>query len=380
MRKEKLSWVEIDLCAFIANLTEFRKRIGGARLCLVVKANGYGHGILPISKIAQENGADWLGVATLDEANILRKGGIHKPILILGYVTMRHLPEVVRNGYHLTIFNLEALQRLSAICRKSRARAHIHLKLETGTHRHGIMERDLPDFVQFLQEHRELAVEGVSMHFANIEDTTDHTYAMKQLERFERLVGHLESDGIRPKLRHTACTAATILFARTHFDLVRLGIGAYGYWPSRETYVSTKERKGARMTLQPILTWKTVVGQIKEVPAGSAIGYGGTYRTTRPTRIAVLPVGYYDGYDRGLSNGAYVLIRSKHAPVRGRVCMNVMMVDVTDIPEAALEDEVVLLGRQGEEMITAEQLAGWAGTINYEIVSRINPELPRVLV
>lgn len=380
MRKEKLSWVEIDLCAFIANLTEFRKRIGKTRLCLVVKANGYGHGILPISKIAQENGVDWFGAATLDEANILRKGGIHKPILILGYVTMRHLPEVVRNRFHLTVFNLEALQRLSAICRKSRARARIHLKLETGTHRHGIMERDLPDFVQFLQEHRELVVEGVSMHFANIEDTTDHTYAMKQLERFERLVGRLESDGIRPKLKHTACTAATILFARTHFDLVRLGIGAYGYWPSRETYVSTKERKGARLTLRPVLTWKTVAGQIKEVPAGSAVGYGGTYRTTRPTRIAVLPVGYYDGYDRGLSNSAYVLIRSRHAPVRGRVCMNVMMVDVTDIPEATLEDEVVLLGQQGEEMITAEQLAGWAGTINYEIVSRINPELPRILV
>jgi alanine racemase len=300
--------------------------------------------------------------------------------MILGYVTLRALPAAVRRGYHLTVFNLETLERLAGICERLRARAHVHIKLETGTHRHGIMERDIPPFVEFLRAHRKLVVEGVSMHFANIEDTTDHTYAMRQLERFERLARRLESDGVRPKLKHTTCTAATILFARTHFNLVRLGIGAYGYWPSRETFVSAKERRGRLLKLLPTMTWKTVIAQMKDVPAGSAIGYGGTYKTTRPARIAVLPVGYYDGYDRGLSNTAYVLIRGRHAPVRGRVCMNVMMADVTDIPDAALEDEAVLLGRQGEECVTAEQLAGWAGTINYEIVSRINPELPRIVV
>lgn len=379
MRKEKLSWVEVDRKALIANLRAFRKRIGKTKLCLVVKANAYGHGIVPVAKIAQANGADWFGTATLDEAEILRQAGVRKTILILGYVTMKHLPEVLKQGYHLTVFNLETLQRLSAIAKRAGKKAHIHLKLETGTHRHGIMEQDLLAFGDYLYEHPELVVEGASMHFANIEDTTDHTYAMKQLERFEHLVGRLEADGIHPKLRHTACTAATILFTKTHFDMVRLGIGAYGCWPSRETFVSAKERK-ARMTLRSALTWKTVIGQVKEVPTGSAIGYGGTYKTTRPTRIAVLPMGYYEGYDRGLSNGAYVLVRGKRAPVRGRVCMNVMMVDVTDIPEARLEDEVVLLGSQGEETIPAELMASWAGTINYETLSRINPELPRVVI
>jgi alanine racemase len=379
VRKEKLSWVEIDKKGLIANLRAFRKRIGKVKLCLVVKANAYGHGIVPVANIANENEADWFGVATLDEAEVLRQAGIKKTILILGYVNMKHLAEVVKQGYHLTVFNFETLQRLSAITKRSGKKAHIHLKLETGTHRHGIMEKDILTFGDYLNEHPELSVAGASMHFANIEDTTDHTYAMKQLERFEHLVGRLEADGIHPKLRHTACTAATILFTKTYFDMVRLGIGAYGCWPSRETFVSAKERK-ARMTLRPALTWKTVIGQIKEVPTGSAIGYGGTYKTTRPTRIAILPMGYYEGYNRGLSNGAYVIIRGKRAPVRGRVCMNVMMVDVTDIPEARLEDEVVLLGSQGEETIPAEQMASWAGTINYEVLSRINPELPRIVV
>jgi alanine racemase len=379
MRKEKLSWVEVDRKALEANLLAFRRRVGKAKLCLVVKSEAYGSGIVPAAKIAQRCGVDRFGVVNLDEAEALREAGIRKPILILGYVTLKHLPEVVKRGYHLTVFNLETLRRLSGLARRMVTKARIHLKLETGTHRYGIMEQDLLAFGDYLYDHPELSVEGASMHFANIEDTTDHTYAMKQIERFEHLVGRLEADGIHPKLRHTACTAATILFTKTHFDMVRLGIGAYGCWPSRETFVSAKERK-AGMTLRPALTWKTVIGQIKEVPTGSAIGYGGTYKTTRPARIAVLPMGYYEGYDRGLSNGAYVLVRGKRAPVRGRVCMNVMMVDVTDIPEARLEDEVVLLGSQGEETIPAEQLASWAGTINYEILSRINPELPRIVV
>ncbi len=379
MRKERLSWVEIDKEAFSSNISEFKRRVGGVKLCLVVKANAYGHGISPAMEIAEESGVDWFSVATLDEAEALRRNGSKKPILILGYVTVRQLPVAVRHGYHLTVFNIETLNRLISICRKTRKKACIHLKLETGTYRHGIREEDLPSFIEILKEHSELIVEGASMHFANIEDTTDHTYAMNQLARFIHLVKCLERAGIHPRIRHTACTAAAILFSRTYFDMVRVGIGAYGYWPSRETFVSARERK-SRINLLPILNWKTIIAQIKEVPAGGAIGYGGTYKTTRPSKIAILPLGYFDGYDRRLSNAAHVLIHGKRAPVRGRICMNVMMADVTDIPEAHLEDEVVLIGRQGGEVITAEQLAGIAGTINYEILSRINPELPRLIV
>ena len=181
---------------------------------------------------------------------------------------------------------------------------------------------------------------------------------------------------------HAACSAAILLFPETYFDMVRLGISQYGLWPSRETFVSykIKHAQNGKDVLKPVMTWKTRVGQIKSVPTNQCIGYGCTYQTTRNTKIAVLPIGYADGYDRKLSNQGYVLIRGRRAPIRGRVCMNIFMVDITDIPGVKLEDEVVLMGRQGNEMITANYLAGLAGTINYEWVSRINPKLPRIIV
>ena len=181
-------------------------------------------------------------------------------------------------------------------------------------------------------------------------------------------------------LRHAACSAASILFTRTHLDLARVGISLYGLWPSRETYVSCLERGKPTLELRPVMTWKSRIAQVRTVPEGSYIGYGCTYRTTRESNIAVLPVGYNEGYDRRLSGVGHVLVRGKRAPVRGRVCMNMTMVDVTDIPDAGLEDEAVLLGRQDDEGISAEQLAGWCGTIPYEVVTRVNPALPRIVV
>jgi len=186
--------------------------------------------------------------------------------------------------------------------------------------------------------------------------------------------------GIDVPIRHAACSAATLLFGRTHLDLVRVGISLYGLWPSRETYVSLLERGKPTIELRPALCWKTRVAQVKTVPEGSYVGYGCTYRATRRSQIAVLPVGYHEGYDRGLSGVAHVLLRGRRAPVRGRVCMNLTMVDVTDVPEVELEDEVTLLGRQGGQRVTADDLAGWIGTISYEVVARIRPGLPRILV
>jgi len=221
---------------------------------------------------------------------------------------------------------------------------------------------------------------GVGTHFANIEDTTNHEFAESQIVAFNRIAEAIAQVHPQPLLRHTACSAAVLLFNRTHLDLARIGISLYGLWPSKETYVSCLERGKPSLDLTAALTWKTRIAQVKEVPEGGYVGYGLTWRATRPTTIAVLPVGYYEGFDRELSGIAHVLVRGKRAPVRGRVCMNMCMVDVTDIPGAALEDEVVLIGRQGDEKITAEQIAAWCGTISYEIVSRIHPSLPRVLV
>jgi alanine racemase len=218
------------------------------------------------------------------------------------------------------------------------------------------------------------------MHFANIEDTTNHEYAQHQLAEFQRLVKTMVQLKIKPAIKHTAASAALILFEKTRFDLVRPGIAAYGHWPSKETYLTYRLQGGENDVFTPVLSWKTRITQLKSVPADSFIGYGCTYRTTTATRLAVLPIGYYDGYDRQLSNRAYVLINGRRAPVRGRVCMNIVMVDVTDIKGVKLGDEATLVGKDNGEYLSAEQIGEWAQSINYEILARMSPALPRISV
>ncbi|MBD3403596.1 alanine racemase, partial [candidate division GN15 bacterium] len=216
--------------------------------------------------------------------------------------------------------------------------------------------------------------------FANIEDTTRHEYADQQLKNFKTLVARLNKAGIKPGILHTASSAAMILFEKTRFDLVRPGISLYGYWPSKETYLSYRLHGGDNDIFRPVLSWRTKITQIKRVPADSFIGYGCTYRTTAATRLAVLPVGYYDGYPRALSNQAYVLINGRRAPVRGRICMNLMMVDITDIKGVKPGAEVTLIGVDGDEVLTAGSLADWAGTIHYEILGRLSQGSRRRIV
>jgi alanine racemase len=256
----------------------------------------------------------------------------------------------------------------------------VHVKVETGTGRQGIQVEEIASFVEDVVRVKGVELEGLSTHFANIEDTLNHEYSEHQLSLFHRALHILDSIKRTPPVIHTACTAASILFPQTHFNMLRAGIGIYGLWPSRETFVSAKMGAGRLPDLRPVLSWKTRIVQIKVLQEGSYIGYGCTYRTTRHTTMAVLPIGYADGYDRKLGNNAYVLVGGKRAPVLGRICMNLTMIDITDIGGVGLEDEVVLLGTCGKETISAETMAGWAGTINYEIVSRINPLLERRIV
>jgi alanine racemase len=225
-----------------------------------------------------------------------------------------------------------------------------------------------------------LVLEGISSHFANIEDTTDHSYARNQLKSFQECLERLTAEGIKVRLRHMSCSAAVMLFPKTHFDMVRVGIGVYGLWPSRETYVSCVMQKKEPVSLRPVLSWKARIAQLKSVPAGAFVGYGCTYRTTRKTHLALVPVGYFDGYPRQLSNVAYVLVKGQRAPLRGRVAMNFIAIDVTDIPGVKLEEEVVLLGKMNQDELSAETMAAWAGTINYELVARLNPEIRRLVV
>jgi alanine racemase len=376
-----LQWVEIDSSALTRNIHQFRKQVGEKRKFLaMVKANAYGHGIIEVSRIAVNAGADWLGVHSLEEGILLRKEGFTCPVLVVGTIPLDGLKEAVAHDLRLTVYNFETLDPLSKACGQLQKKAFLHVKVETGTYRQGIREEEALSFMKKAQEYSCLVLEGISSHFANIEDTTDHTYAQSQLQNFKRIVEELEKNNIKIPLKHMSCSASAILFPDTYFDMVRAGIGMYGLWPSKETFLSCRLQKREPLRLEPVLSWKTRIAQVKKVPKGSFIGYGCTYRVSRESVLAVLPIGYYDGYDRGLSNSSYVLIRGKRAPLRGRVAMDFIVVDVTDIPHVELEDEVVLLGKDGEEKISADDLASLVGTINYEIVTRINPLIPRIVI
>jgi alanine racemase len=377
------TWLEISEQAYAYNLAFFQKLIPkNTELSVVVKANAYGHGLKEISELAGKHGALSFCVHTLDEALSLRKWGHSPDILIMGPAPHTRLPEVIENDLRLVLTNLDTLDVLNRITKDKKQTVRVHLKLETGTYRQGINPDEVNSFLERLRLSPRVNLEGAYTHFANIEDTTDHSYAFSQLKSFNEVVNHIQENGFPDIKKHAACTAAVLLFPETHFDMVRLGIGQYGLWPSRETFVSYKikhAQEGASI-LHPVLSWKTRVGQIKNVPANSFIGYGCSYQTTRKTRLAVLPIGYSDGYSRSLSNQTYVLLHGRRAPVRGRVCMNLIMVDITDIPDVKLEDEAVLIGTQGKETITADQLAALSGTINYEFVTRINWLIPRLTV
>ncbi len=373
-----LVWVELDGKAPERNLAELRKGAApGVKFCAAVKSNAYGHGVEEMCRLLPS--ADWFGVNSLEEGLQIRGFGEKRPIVILGHVPLERVREAVEAGLSLTVYNVETLRALSALSGRLPP-AKVHLKIETGTGRQGILPRDLDGFLDVVRAAKGVELEGASTHFANIEDTLNHAYAEKQLETFVKALELVEKKAGRPPVIHTACTAATILFPRTHFTMLRAGIGIYGLWPSRETFLSAQSGPGPIPSLTPVLSWKTRVVQIKETPEGSYIGYGCSYRTTRRTVIGVLPVGYSDGYDRALGNRAHILVRGKRAPIMGRVCMNLCMADLTDIPGVKLEEEAVLLGGSGEERISAETMAEWAGTINYEVVTRISPLLTRKVV
>lgn len=376
---EYLKWIEIEASAPDWNLRQLKSRSENKKVlfCAVVKSNAYGHGVLEITSLLPS--ADWFAVNSLDEGLELRQGGISRPILLLGHVLLERLSEAVDADLRLTVYNVETLETLEKILQNGKT-CRVHVKIETGTGRQGILPGNILKFIRRASKIEHLEIEGLSTHFANIEDTLNHEFAENQLRIFREAVETVGESGVNLKVIHAACTAATILFPETHFNMLRTGIGLYGLWPSRETFLSAQSNGIPVPDLRPVLSWKTRIIQIKELPAGSYIGYGCTYRTSRKTKVGVLPVGYADGYDRKCSNSAHVLVRGQRAPVLGRVCMNLLMIDLTDIPDAVLEDTVVLLGRDGNEIVTAEMIADWVGTINYEIVTRISPFLPRIIV
>jgi len=381
MDHSHMTWVEIDAPALRGNIQRFRKLVGpDVLLATVVKANAYGHGLAEIATIALQAGADWLVVESLGEGMRLRELGLECPILLLGNVQLSELPKVVENDFRLTVFNVETLQSLVTVSTKLSRDVRVHLKVETGMNRRGMLLKLLPKALGLIQGSAHIQLEGLCSHLATADEPGDPTHAQFQVENFHRAVAEVENRGIHLPIRHLLNSAGTYLLEQARFNMVRMGISTYGLWPSDQTRRVCLEKGLGPRSLEPVMSWKTKVVQVKEIQAGSYIGYGRTFQATRPTRAAALPVGYSDGYDRKLSNKGHVLIRKRRARVLGRVSMNVTMVDVTDISGVQLEDEAVLLGRQGDQEITADELAAVLETINYEVVTRVNWDIPRVVI
>ena len=368
--------MEISKSALIHNIKAFRDLVGkDVVLAPTVKANAYGHGLIDCAKEFIKAGVDYLCVNALFEARQLRDAGIKISILIIGYTPLSDLEAAIQLKCDFVVYNFETIKKVGTIGR----RANVHLKIETGNHRQGIRLEDIGVASDMLNKYMNINVAGVSTHFANLEDKINHHYAIYQLKRFKKAIKIIKEGGHTPHYIHCANSAATILLPEAHFNFVRLGISVYGLWTSEKTEKAAI-KAGINMALKPALTWKSVIAQVKDIKKGALVGYGCTYEMSKNGKIAVIPIGYYDGYVRAMSNKGYVLIKGNKVPVIGRVCMNMIMVDISDIPNVKLEDEVVLLGSQKTARITAENIGIWSNTINYEVTTRINERIPRIFL
>lgn len=358
---------EVDLDAIAANTRNLARLVRPARLFAVVKADGYGLGAVAASRVALANGADGLCVARPEEGLALRAAGIDAPILILGPTVPALADQVVRARLTPTVCDLQTAEALARAAGAGARPLPVHVKIDTGLHRYGILPSEAPAFLGHLSRHLQLRVEGLWTHLATA-DEADKTFAYAQLARFNEVVAALPPVPVR----HAANTAAAIDLPEFRLDLVRAGIGIYGYYPSRHV--------GRAVALRPALTLKSRVIRVHDVGPGETIGYGRSWVARRAGRIALVACGYGDGYPRHLSNRGAVLVRGRRCPVVGRVSMDLLTVDVTDLPEVQTGDEVVLVGRQGDEEISLDELAELAETIPYELLTRLTPRVPRIYV
>ncbi|MCC6276144.1 MAG: alanine racemase [Leptospiraceae bacterium] len=372
------SWVEISKSAIETNIRSFRSILSPhVRFAAIIKSNAYGHGIREIAEIAFSCGADLFGVNSLNEALLLRKKFPDTEILIMG-----EIPDLKENAhlagdpkFTLVVSRMDEIEILNLLDSPPK----IHLKTDTGMGRLGYSGQVLHNLLKQIKK-KNLRLDGIMTHFASTEDFTEHSYSRMQLSFFHEYIDAAKGLGYKTLTTHAASSASTILFDEAHFDMVRIGISLYGLWPSMQTKLSLSFTGRNEFRLTPALSWKTRIVHIQELETGSLIGYGSTYKTNYPTKVAVLPVGYFEGMDRRLSNQGNVLIRGERARIIGRVCMNMCMVDITHIREAALGDTVVLIGQSGKENISADDIANSIGTINYEIVTGIHESIPRVIV
>ncbi|MBI3322889.1 MAG: alanine racemase [Candidatus Omnitrophica bacterium] len=360
-------WIEVDLAAIRSNFRQVRRHVApGVKVLAVIKANGYGHGLLPVAQTLSEAGADFLAVASVVEAVALRRSGVGAGILVLGQCLPEEAPLVVEHRLIQAVGDEPSTRALSRAAVRAEKPACVHLKVDTGMGRYGVWHEEAAALLRRIADLPGIQPQGVFTHLGMAGQNAQATE--EQLSQFSRLLGELEREGLPAGLRHAANSVGLIRFPGSHWDLVRTGLLVYGCSPIKGEHP---------LELRPALSLKSRVRFLKRVAAGRTVSYGGTWAAERPSRVATVPVGYAHGYTRALSNKAQLLVRGRRAPVIGRITMEDLMCDVTDIPGVEVGDEVVLIGRQGEEQVTAEELARAAGTIPYEILVGLSPSIPR---
>ena len=377
MKATPLSFIELSKNNLVFNLRQFRRLAKrGTKFAIVVKGNAYGHGQNEIVKIAEPY-ADYFQVDGIEELEELRKVS-RKKVLLLGYVQKNDLRKAARLGCVLSVFSMEQVNTIGAMAEITGRAQEIHISIDAYLGREGFLLSELQKVLQEIKKRKFLKLTGIYAHFANIEDTTDFSHAQKQINIYRKTVALAEQYGFKDLQTHISSTAGLLAYEKKKgiHPIVRLGIGTYGMWPSE----ALKKRYKNKMTLKPVLAWKTKIAQVKTLPKGSTVGYGLTYKTKKATKVALIPQGYSDGVDRKLSNSGYVLIGGTRCKILGRVMMNMFSVDVNHLRKVKIEDAVVILGKQGKQEITAEEIAKKLNTINYEITTKISALLPKIVI
>lgn len=358
------TWIEIETKAIRSNYLTFRKFLPKqVRIMGVVKSNAYGHNLTEFARELEKCGVDMLAVDSLVEALTLRKAGVKKEILVLGYTLPEMFSKAIGKKVHLTISSMEGLKIF--LKSPSAEKISVHLKVDTGMHRQGFLLAEIDEVLKLVSTSK-VRVTGLYTHFASAKDPHDTKFTKCQIAEFEVWNQALSRAGFS-LISHAGATGGTLFFPESHFNMVHIGAGLYGFWTDSK-----------KLSLKPVLTWKTIISEIKEIPAGSSVGYDSTHTTKSKARIAVCPIGYWHGYPRALSNNSNVVVRGMRAKVLGRISMDMIVIDVTNILKAKTGDEVVLIGRSGKEEITATEIAERSRTSAYEILTRLNPLIKRI--
>ncbi|MCG6959919.1 alanine racemase [bacterium BMS3Abin03] len=360
--------VEVDLNVLKENFTRIKKHIGNSKVMPVLKANAYGHGLVRIAKFYSEMKADYLGVAVVEEGILLRETGIKHPVLVLGGIWGNQIPLFLKHDLTITASSIDKLKQINETAEQMKIKAKVHLKIDTGMERLGVHYYNAEKFLEAAYKCKNLKVEGIFSHFANSE-SSDLTYSNLQLERFNEILSYFEKHSIEPPLRHISNSGGILQLPEANFDMVRPGIMLFGVYPSKEVKRTVE--------IKPALTWKSLVVYFKVIKPNHPVGYGSTWKTDHNVRAVTVPVGYGDGYLRSMFKKAKVIINGEKYPVIGTVSMDQIVINLEQ-GSAFNGDEVILLGSDGKNSITCEEVAGWAGTIPYEILTNINTRVPRV--